>query len=190
MSDLQGVRLSPEAFRAVAHEKGWTWVALAARWGLTAVWVSALARNPERPAHYDDALLGLPNRKFLTQENARRRNQVTRLLAQHQARKDKRPVRPVVLDPYVPGAILTAEREVGSMLYEGERAVMVQAQGAGPQRRYLVLGESGGFDWFRPEDMAYYFAETGLQDPNYDRYGDANEGNLATLLAEGFFTFG
>lgn len=190
MSDLQGLRLSPEAFRAVTYEKGWNWTTLAERWGLTPVWVSELARNPDRPLHYDDAVLALPNRKFLAQETSRRRAQVKRLVLQYQQRKEKRPARAVVIDPYAPGIILTAERDVGSMLYEAERAVVIQPQGKGDQRRYLVLGENGNADWFRPEDMAHFFAETGLQDPNYPRYGEANEANLATLLAQDFFTFG
>lgn len=52
--------LTPEEFKAEIGRRGWTYRALAERWGVSENWVSKLARNPERAMHWDDAVRGLP----------------------------------------------------------------------------------------------------------------------------------
>lgn len=53
-------RLTPDEFRTQVLLRGWTYRALAERWGKSENWISKIARNPYRPAHYDDAVRGLP----------------------------------------------------------------------------------------------------------------------------------
>jgi len=53
-------RMSPEEFKAEVHRRGWTYRALAKRWGVSENWVSKVARNPNRASSWDDAVRGLP----------------------------------------------------------------------------------------------------------------------------------
>jgi hypothetical protein len=52
--------LRPDEFKFEVNRRGWTYRALAERWGVTENYVSKLARNPERARHWDDAVRGLP----------------------------------------------------------------------------------------------------------------------------------
>ncbi|MNE89596.1 hypothetical protein D3C80_1870180 [compost metagenome] len=56
-------RLSPDEFKAVFKQRGWTGKALAARWGVSEAWISKIVNDPERTAHWDDAVRGLPHKK-------------------------------------------------------------------------------------------------------------------------------
>lgn len=56
-------RLTPDEFKAEYRRRGWTGRALAARWGKTPVWISKIVNDPERDAHWDDAVHGLPDLK-------------------------------------------------------------------------------------------------------------------------------
>jgi len=48
---------------ALMKQKGWTFVDLAARWGVSVFWMSKLVNQPHsRPPMYDDAFRGLPMR--------------------------------------------------------------------------------------------------------------------------------
>jgi len=60
MSDRTKHPLTPEEFKSEVSRRGWTYRALAERWGVTENYVSKLARNPERALHWDDAVRGLP----------------------------------------------------------------------------------------------------------------------------------
>lgn len=64
-------RLSPDEFKAEVGRRGWTYRALGDRWGVSENWISKLARNIERPLHWDDAVRGLP---MLVQREPRRRS--------------------------------------------------------------------------------------------------------------------
>jgi len=52
--------LTPEEFRRVLEDKGWSPDLLAARWGLTKRRIQQIAADEDRPRYYDDALTGLP----------------------------------------------------------------------------------------------------------------------------------
>jgi len=60
MSDRTKQPLTPEEFKSEVSRRGWTYRALAERWGVTENYVSKLARNPDRALHWDDAVRGLP----------------------------------------------------------------------------------------------------------------------------------
>jgi len=60
MTDYSQTRLSGDEFKAEASRKGWTYRAMAMRWGVSENYLSKVARNQDRPMHWDDALRGLP----------------------------------------------------------------------------------------------------------------------------------
>nr|BCU00363.1 hypothetical protein [uncultured bacterium] len=53
-------RLTPSEFRAEYERRGWKGLTLAARWGKHPVSLSKIVNDPERAAHWDDAVRGLP----------------------------------------------------------------------------------------------------------------------------------
>ena len=53
-------RLKPDEFKAVFKQRGWTGKSLAVRWEVSEAWISKIALNPQRAAHWDDAVRGLP----------------------------------------------------------------------------------------------------------------------------------
>lgn len=58
------VGLAATEIKALMKSKGWTFVDLAARWGVSVTWMSRLVNQPHsRPPMYDDAFRGLPQRE-------------------------------------------------------------------------------------------------------------------------------
>jgi hypothetical protein len=58
------VALAAVEIKALMKAKGWTFVDLAARWGVSVTWMSRLVNQPRsRPPMYDDAFRGLPQRE-------------------------------------------------------------------------------------------------------------------------------
>jgi len=56
--------LTTAEIKALMKQKGWSFVDLAARWGVSVTWMSRLVNQPQaRPAMYDDAFRGLPQRQ-------------------------------------------------------------------------------------------------------------------------------
>lgn len=56
--------LAPEAFKAALKERGWTSGLLSKRWDLTRRRLDQLIGDPDRPRYFEDALHGLPVRKW------------------------------------------------------------------------------------------------------------------------------
>ena len=55
--------LSATEIKALIKQKGWTFVDVAARWGVSVTWMSRLVNQPLcRPPVYEDAFRGLPHR--------------------------------------------------------------------------------------------------------------------------------
>lgn len=60
------IKKTPDEFKKMMKEKGWTNKELAIRWSISATWVSKLINIPERrDKHWDDALEGLPTKDEL-----------------------------------------------------------------------------------------------------------------------------
>lgn len=57
MSDM---RMTSEQFKAEFKKRGWTGRTLAVRWEVSEAWISKISKNPDRAAHWDDAVRGLP----------------------------------------------------------------------------------------------------------------------------------
>jgi hypothetical protein len=193
-------QLSPEQFKAIAKYKGWQYTQLASRWDVTPVWISALARNPNRPIRYDDALLGLPNKNRLRQELARRQ----RLAELAQGAFKPTPVRPKPLRPPVRvalglryrgymsvGALVTSSEAVGSVAEEGMRGVVfeVQLTEHAQEERYGVLFETGLWDWFSPDDVDQCLVTNGLTDEGNTIYQYRDETSLQEDFNLGIFDF-
>lgn len=64
MCDEPVERLAPEAFKAALLARGWNSEKLAVRWELTRRRLDQLISDPDRPRYYEDALRGLPVRKW------------------------------------------------------------------------------------------------------------------------------
>jgi hypothetical protein len=65
-------RLTPEQFRALSSQRGYTFAQLAALWELSPGRISQLAADPNRSAHFDYALWGLPIRHQVNATDQRR----------------------------------------------------------------------------------------------------------------------
>jgi hypothetical protein len=65
-------RLTPEQFRALSSQRGYTFAQLAVLWELSPGRISQLAADPIRPAHFDYALWGLPARHQVNATDQRR----------------------------------------------------------------------------------------------------------------------
>jgi hypothetical protein len=52
--------MAPADFKQEVRRRGWTYRALAPRWGITENWLSKLGNDPSRSKHWDDAVMGLP----------------------------------------------------------------------------------------------------------------------------------
>lgn len=188
-------RLTPEQFKALAKYKGWKYTMLAKRWELTAVWISNMARDPNRPARFDDMLMGLPNLNKLKRDLAGRQKQLDAALA--------RITPPVAAPPQVPrlqpgfryhgyltlGMIVTASVDVGSIAEEGMRGIVFEVQNRGHEEVYGVIFENGLWDWFSPDYVDMYLASTGLIPPGVDDYRYRDEVHLQHDYATGIFTF-
>lgn len=178
--------LTTKEFKAVIRAKGWTYVELAARWGVTPEWIGALSRNPERPAHYNDAVLALPSRRFYKQDLYRRRELVRKSIERASSLQNGRSQQAF---PLHPGDVMVAMEDVGSMAYEGDRAVVVVARKIKEMNQYGILFLSGEFDWFWQPDVDHYLAETGLEEDDLKNYIFTSEDQLKCHFKQGFFSF-
>lgn len=50
-------------FKAEMKRKGWSRTDLAQRWEKSEAWISKITNNPLRDQHWNDALIGLPEKK-------------------------------------------------------------------------------------------------------------------------------
>ncbi|WP_454727671.1 MULTISPECIES: hypothetical protein [Cupriavidus] len=188
-------RFTPEQFKALVRWKGWSYRELAARWGISAVWVSNVARNRARPAHYDDALRGLPHKRTMTRD--------ARLLAQRLAALVAGAAQAAALRARARtrtggyryhgylgvGDIVTAAEELGLVAEEGERGIVFQVIDTGKGERYGIVFERGLWDWFAPEHLDLAIAATGLTDARLAAEPPVDEVALAKRIAARALTF-
>lgn len=184
-------RLSPDELRAVLNAKGWSHAALAAHWQVSAVYLSRIVNDAVRAPHWEDAFAGLPVAIELDEAVAARRRQAAEYLEGYRGRKrgpkpkpsgvDSRSVReveradalsdgdqPILSNGYryqnylVQGAVLTAMRDIGDAVAEGERGIVFDIEPVPLGERYGVVFESGYIEWYLPHDIDKLLAETGL----------------------------
>ncbi|MFM0265530.1 hypothetical protein [Paraburkholderia sediminicola] len=196
---MDDVRLTPEQFKALVRVKGWQYKELATRWGISPVWVSNVARDPARAAHYDDAVMGLPDRRRLARDLARRR----KLLADACGDVSPAAAEPIdrggsELKPageyryhghLLVGTIVAASNDVGSMAELGTRGIVFEVADTGIGEKYGVLFETGMWDWFLPLHIDTYLATIGLNDAGSEEYSYRSEVQLQADFEAGHFDF-
>ncbi|MCM3609235.1 hypothetical protein M4D49_27495 [Cupriavidus pauculus] len=194
---------SPDQFRAVLRSKGWKNKDLAKHWGISVVHMSRLIGDPDRPPHWNDAVVGLPRYAHLAPDLAARRSRVDAMLRNHPLPKrpgPKGPRSPVatILEfsgdyryrGYLTvGAILTATQDIGEMAEEGGRAIVFAVIDTGIGERYGVIFESGDFDWFLPHHVDACLAGTGLDAAETVGYVYQGERVLIDDFNRGHFDF-
>jgi len=183
------VRLTPEHFKAVVIGKGWTYRELAARWGVTPVWVSNIARNAERPSHYDDAVLGLPVRRNLRRNEKRRMALVEAFVQKISGAPRKATGAYRYHGHLVPGTVVAAAEDVGSIAESGMRGVVFQVREIKGGEDYGVIFETGLWDWFTAEYVDQYLVATGLVDSETSRYKFVSSDKLQGDFSAGAFHF-
>lgn len=188
-------RLTPEQFKALAKWKGWTFREISERWGITTVWMSKLCSNPDRAPHYDDALIGLPNKRTMARDIRlleKRLSALTSAQAFDRRVKEKAPRSSGEYryhGYFVVGAILTAANEIGSMAEEGARGVVFQVEDTGRGERYGVIFETGLWDWFEPKHIDDMLVMTGLTNLEVAGFVYEDEAELQDAFDAGRFTF-
>lgn len=187
-------RYTPEQFKAIARYKGWKYTMLAERWGFTPVWISNIARDPNRPVKYDDMLIGLPNLKKLARDRRHRQNLAALAVGNlpipvPSNRKAKAEPGYRYRGYHVVGSILTASTDVGSIAEEGSRGIIFQVLDRGGEEIYGVIFENGLWDWFSPDHADAYLAMTGLTAPTVMGYRYVNEVQLQADFNDGNFEF-
>lgn len=188
-------RLTPAQFKALAKYKGWTYRLMAERWGIQPESLSAIARNPDRPARYDDMLHGLPNLNRLGREVRRQTDQLAAAMARFAMRAPAEPQARPATPGYryhgylTTGAIVVATTAVGSIAEEGVRGVVFDVQDDGTREVYGVLFESGLWDWFPPDYVDIYMADIGVIDAGASGYQYTSEEALQADFEGGRFEF-
>jgi len=149
--------LQADEIRALVREKGWTFVEIAARWGLAATYMSRLVNQPHtRPAMYDDAFRGLPQRTDVKVEREPR----------HFRRKPKKATPWTVEQMFPVGRLFEAlDSRLGPE--EGSRLVVrqIEREGEGVSVRFTITsGESKGEELTLPMNLV----QVHLQDIGLD----------------------
>lgn len=189
MTTNQSYRLTTEQFKAVVIGKGWTYRELAMRWDITPVWVSNIARNADRPKHYDDAVLGLPVRGNL-QRNEKRRQALAEAFVLKIAGKPRKATGAYRYHgQLVIGTILAVSDDVGSIAESGMRGIVFQVRDRQHLEEYGVIFETGMWDWFSADYVDQYLVSTGLMDEGVIGYKFKLEDQLKEDFNAGRFRF-
>lgn len=201
---MDDARLSPEQFKALVRLKGWQYKELAIRWGISTVWVSNVARDPDRAAHYDDAVIGLPDRRRLARDLARRRKLLSDACGEQESagvdvvapaenQADGNSIKPVGEYRYhghlTVGIVVAASNDIGSMAELGTRGVVFQVVDTGIAEKYGVIFETGMWDWFLPLHVDNYLATIGINDASSKDYQYQSEIQLQVDFDAGRFDF-
>jgi hypothetical protein len=192
-------RLTPEQFKALSRYKGWRYTELSVRWGVTPEWVSILARNPNRPIAYDDALHGLPNRHHERLDSARRAKVVTDAVNKASIQRSSKTTSPRGATKVHPGyryrgylqigTIVTASEDIGSIAEEGMRGIVFQAVDMISQEKYGIIFETGLWDWFPPNYVDSFIVSSGIDAEGMASYQFTTELALQKDFETGTFEF-
>lgn len=150
--------MSPEAIRALIRNKGWSLSNLSFRWGVSLGYLCAVVANHERPAHWTDAFVGLPEIDRLTARSWTQRRLAW--AASHPKTSARRPVIKVVHER---GDLFISTDLVDRG--EGYRYVLESPERieSGFDGLVVLIGEEDG-DVFEVSytDLATLFTETGI----------------------------
>lgn len=172
-------RLTPQAFRRRVKDAGWQLADVAYRWGVTENYLFRVIANPDRAAHWDDAVRGLPNvlpadlRQF-------KRYRMANPLPKVPTRAKRARRAPALDDAKLPAktgpeyayvgfvevgdVFLVTEDMAGHGVYEGEEGV-VMAIDEDEKGMHYQIDFSGASLWLRSQDISRYLVETGRSRP-------------------------
>lgn len=129
--------MTPVEVKALLASKGWTNVALAARWRCTTVWISKIINDGDRAPHYNDALAGLPKGpksepRKVTSKRAPRAAKAARSGPGYRYH-----------GVITQGDVLAVDPYFGSICEEGEHGIVIQVVDDGTCERYRTVFPRG-----------------------------------------------
>jgi hypothetical protein len=207
---------TPAEFRALIRWKGWSHKELAAYWDISPVHVSRIVNDSARALHWNDAVMGLPQRgRVLSDLTARRaraaalvepgdvprpgvrrgRPPLAAIAARGEDREDAESVPAGAGTGYRyrgyvgVGSILALENDLSDSLREGDRGIVFAVVDTGVGERYGVIFESGDFDWFLPAHLDAGLVQTGLDAQGVAGYVFESDAGLRRDFDQGRFVF-
>lgn len=174
-------RLTPEGFRARIKESGWRLVELAYRWGITENYLTRLIADPDRAAHWDDAVRGLPQVKASDLRQFKK-YRIGNPPAKVPTRARKTKAAPstasgTAIESYKTGPdyayvgfldvgdVLTVVEDMsGHEIYAGDEGVIVRIDEDDHGMHYRI-DFNGTLIWLRSQDISHYLVETGKSRP-------------------------
>lgn len=174
-----GVELSltPDQFKAIVKSKGWTYRELAEWWRVSPVWVSNIARNKNRARHFDDAVMGLPNKVVLLASLKRRQSTADNAVSKIQKGKTHHPFKQE--DYLFAGAVVVAMEDIGSIAEAGTKGILFDIRIKNRTPEYGVMFQNGKHEWLPKSLMDAWVSETGLSVPQFLNYKFVDEAKLA-----------
>jgi len=192
--DMAYAKMTPEQFKGLIASKGWTQEEVAALFGKSRIWLNTISADPDRSAHYDFAVMGLPAKRTFARDLRLLRDRIEAWILKKPAprRREKKLGPEYRYRGYmVSGAIVTASDDIGSIAEVGTRGIVFQVedQGAGVGERYGVIFETGAYEWFLPANVDTYLATTGLFDPELTDYKHSDIRYIVAKFGAGNLTF-
>lgn len=190
--EIHDLDVAPDIFRAILKERGWTITEFARGLGLTRTWVTRVIDDVSRSRSYTEALWALPDKKNVKRELAARQKLIERLKS---SVKKSGPLKSLSKPGfryrvYLPvGAVVQASSAVGSIAEEGERGIVFDVKGTDFMDSYGIIFESGGFDYFNPDDIDAMVVSIGIERNDLLRYLYKSDIDLISDFNKGIFDF-
>jgi hypothetical protein len=175
----------PAAFKAAIYAKGWSLKALAGRWGMTPDGLLKVARDGNRPLHFDDAVRGL--RKVGPPIKPRRAWSAA--MAGEPVLVPPRAPGLRYRDYFVVGAVVVVLKAVGSIADEGMRGIVVEVVREKTRELYRVLFETGDLEVFSPSQVDDHLQDVGLVREELTQYRYLNDATVVSQFQTGMFHF-
>ena len=175
----------PGDFKAALYAKGWSLKALAERWGITPDGLLKVARDGNRPLHFDDAVRGL--RKIGPPIKPRR--------AWSAALAGDAALRPLPAPGlryhgyFVVGAVVAVIKSVGSIAEEGMRGLVIEVIDEKTRELYRVLFETGEQELFGPNQVDEHLQDVGLVRDELRHFRYRSDADVAARFRAGQFQF-
>ena len=172
------VALTPAQFKAILRSKGWSYRSLAEWWDVSLVWINKVANSMNRAPHFDDALIGLPDKRLIQSALAKRQrladvaiSKISKVTIAHSGGLRYR-------NFYVVGAVVSATEDIWSIASFGMKGVVFDVRIKGKREEYGVIFENGGYDWFSPDLVDDWLSETGIIIESMKNYAYKTENEL------------
>lgn len=172
-------RLTPGAYRRHIERSGWRLVDVAYRWGITENYLSRLIADPDRAAHWDDAVRGLPKVSAAELRHFRMHRLANPLPKKPTRAKKKRSLRDFFPDDDTPeegggnahkgylsiGDIIAVVDDMAKHgLYTGDEGIVLKIDEDDENLSYKIDFE-GVVIWLEFDEIRQHCAETGKSRP-------------------------